>query len=267
MKAVLFDLDGVIYEGNRAISGAAEAIDWFRSQGIPHLFVTNTSSRPRSALAEKLARFGLQIPPQSILAPPVVAARWLKKNIKGQVALFVPETTRQEFTGLPLLPGNAESGAAAVVIGYLGKGWDFATLNRAFRLLMAEPRPQLIALGMSRYWQTAEGLTLDVAPFVVALENASGLQALVLGKPAAPFFEAALEQLGAKPSAACMVGDDIQVDIGAAQTLGLRGILVRTGKYRPTDLEQGIEPAAVLDSVADLPAWWQKQQAAGEWSD
>jgi ribonucleotide monophosphatase NagD (HAD superfamily) len=68
----------------------------------------------------------------------------------------------------------------------LGEGWDFATLNRAFRLLMAEPHPRLIALGMTRYWRAADGLRLDTAPFVVALQHATGIAPVVLGKPDRP---------------------------------------------------------------------------------
>ena len=72
-----------------------------------------------------------------------------------------------------LLNEQAERGAAAVVLGDLGEDWTFATLNRAFRLLITEPKPALVALGMTRYWQTPGGLQLDVAPFVVALEHAA----------------------------------------------------------------------------------------------
>jgi ribonucleotide monophosphatase NagD (HAD superfamily) len=52
-----------------------------------------------------------------------------------------------------------------------------------------------------------------------------------------------------------MVGDDIRGDIGGAQEAALRGVLVRTGKFHRGDLTIGIEPDAVLDSVADLPRW------------
>ncbi|MEE9159631.1 MAG: HAD hydrolase-like protein [Gammaproteobacteria bacterium] len=45
-----------------------------------------------------------------------------------------------------------------------------------------------------------------------------------------------------------------------AQTAGIRCILVRTGKCPPSDLEGSIIPYAVLDSIADLPAWWQKNE-------
>ena len=50
-----------------------------------------------------------------------------------------------------------------------------------------------------------------------------------------------------------MVGDDVASDVGGTITAGMRGVLVRTGKFRPVDLTRGVEAHAVIDSVADLP--------------
>jgi phospholysine phosphohistidine inorganic pyrophosphate phosphatase len=164
MKAILFDLDGVIYQGEQPIVGAAEVIEWVQRREIPHLFLTNTTSRPRAAIAEKVRGMGIRIDPDAVLTPPVAARRWLlQRRVRG-VALFLPPATEAEFDGLDRLPEGREDGAGAVVLGDLGFGWDFHTLNRAFRLLMAEPHPFLIALGMTRYWQAADGLRLDTHP-------------------------------------------------------------------------------------------------------
>ncbi len=249
-QAILFDLDGVLYEGDRPVPGAAEAVAAIRARGVPHLFLTNTSSRPRGALVEKLAGMGIPVAETDLFTPPVAARAWLETHGYRAITLFVPEATRGEFQGLPLSEGGT---ADAVVVGDLGMAWDFQTLNRAFRLLMANPDCALVALGLTRYWRAEDGLQLDVGPFVKALEYATGRSAVVMGKPAAPFFEAALERLGTSAQEAVMVGDDIRGDIEAAQKLGLRGVLVRTGKFRPADLESGVTPAAVIDSVADLP--------------
>jgi HAD superfamily hydrolase (TIGR01458 family) len=253
MTAILFDLDGVLYDGDEPIEGAPETVEWVQDQNIPHLFLTNTTSRPRSALVKKLARFGIQAEVSRILTPAVAAARWLRENIEGSVALFVPDATRVEFKELALLDEKAEDGASAVVIGDLGDAWDFAALNRAFRMLVSEPKPRLIALGMTRYWRAPDGLRLDTAPFVVALEHASDIKAQVFGKPAMPFFQTALDLMNETASNTIMVGDDIFGDIEGAQKLGLKGVLVRTGKFQEKDLKKGITPVAVIDSVASLP--------------
>jgi ribonucleotide monophosphatase NagD (HAD superfamily) len=102
------------------------------------------------------------------------------------------------------------------------------------------------------YWRTKEGWELDGGAYLEALEAASGLPAVICGKPAAPFFEAALSTLGVAPTEALMVGDDMVNDVLGAQAAGVRGILVRTGKFQPGDLDRGT-PYRVIDSFADLP--------------
>ena len=256
-SGILFDLDGVLYNASQLIDGAVGAIEWVQQQGIPHLFVTNTTSRPRAVLVEKLSTFGFSVSQEDILTPAVAAAGWLRSREAGQIALFVRPATRIEFAGLACLPDHAETGASYLVVGDLGSSWDYPTLNRAFRLLHANPRAHMIALGMTRYWQTEDGVSLDVAPFVVALECAAGRKAMVFGKPQEAFFHAAAEKLRLPAAEVLMIGDDIVTDIGGAQSAGLQGALVRTGKFRPGDVEGPVKPNFVLDSIAELPRWWQ----------
>ena len=107
----------------------------------------------------------------------------------------------------------------------------------------------------NRYWRTPEGLSLDVGPFVAALEYATGCDAVVVGKPAPAFFATVLAGLGVRPADAVMVGDDVESDVGGALRAGLAGVLVRTGKYRPEAVAaSGVEPTATVDSIADVPA-------------
>lgn len=256
MKAILFDLDGVLYTGNSAVTGAADVINWCLDKDIPHLFLTNTTSRPRTALVEKLAGFNIPSSPDDFLTPALAARQWLQSNISGRIALFIPEATRDEFAGLDQCGEGAEMGAEAVIVGDLGEAWDFYRLNRAFRLLMSNPDTRLVALGMTRYWRAEDGLRLDTAPFIKALEHASDREAVVLGKPSKDFYTSAIKRLGINAGKTIMVGDDIRGDIGGAQAAGIHGVLVKTGKFRKADLEQGISPYAVIDSIAELPGWW-----------
>ena len=257
-NALLIDLDGVIYQGGELIPGAVEALDWVRSERIPHLFVTNTTSRPRAGLLERFEELGIEAQADEIMTPAVAACRWLEGEGLQRIAPFVPPPTQCEFDAFEITPLDGEVPTEAVVIGDLGAAWDFRLLDCAFRMLMQDPAPRLVALGMTRYWRGRQGLQLDVAPFVKALEHAASIDAVVVGKPAAAFFDAALDTLAAEPARALMIGDDIVGDIDAAQRLGIRGIQVRTGKFRDQDLQGDIEPFAVIGSFADLPEWWRE---------
>jgi phospholysine phosphohistidine inorganic pyrophosphate phosphatase len=259
MTGILFDLDGVFYIGERAIDGGANTLSWVQKQNIPHCFLTNTTSKPRQALVDKLAGMGLSTDVDQLLTPPVAAVRWIEANLDGPTALFVPSATEAEFRHLALADRDSRQPVAAVVVGDLGEAWDFHTLNQAFRLLMQQPAPRLIALGMTRYWRAPDGLRLDVAPFVMALQHATGTTPVILGKPAADFYRSALQMIGAEAKESIMIGDDIQGDIAAAQAAGIDALLVKTGKFQSSDLLGEIKPDGLLDSIADLPDWWLKR--------
>jgi phospholysine phosphohistidine inorganic pyrophosphate phosphatase len=267
VAGVLLDLDGVVYAGDAPVPGAAATIAWLSREGVPYRYVTNTTSRPRRAIVEKLRRMGIAASPAQILTPVVAAVAWMRRTHVERPALFVPDATRSEFAGLQPLPASADDGAGAVVIGDLGDGWDFATLNRAFRLLMNDAQPPLLALGLTRYWRAEDGLRLDAGAFVSALEYATGRAPVVLGKPDPVFYGTAVDDLGLEPDQVVMVGDDVRADVEGAQRAGLTGVLVRTGKFSPADLDGDVTPDAVLDSIAGLPQWWATRRHAAAASD
>ena len=93
---------------------------------------------------------------------------------------------------------------------------------------MSDPRPPLIALGLTRYWRAEDGLRLDVGAFVRALEYATGCTAVVLGKPDPVFYGAAVEALGLQPNQVVMVGDDVRSDVEGAAGRPVR----RSGAHR-----------------------------------
>jgi len=248
IRALLLDLEGTVYQNGRAIPGAREALEAAARLGVPHVFVTNTTSRPRSVLARELAAMGLEADPSRIFTAPRAARDHLLAKGVRRAHFLLRENLREDFEGIEA----ADSGAQAVVLGDLGAEMTYERLNLAFRLLLEGA--ELVALARNRYWRGADGLMLDAGPFVAALEDASGVSATLVGKPSPEFFTAAVASLGAEPRETACVGDDLESDVGGAQSAGLRGVLVKTGKFRPSDLERSpVVPDAVLDSLADLP--------------
>ena len=262
MQAILFDLDGVFYVADQLIGGAIETLHWCDENHIPYLFITNTTSKPPQAIVEKLSGFGIETQVSKIISPPVAAVDWLRQRGMQRISLYMGEQTQSVFSGFQRVT-SAEEPTEAVIVGDMGEGWSFDVMNRAFRQLMQEPPPCLIALGMTRYWRAPEGLRLDAGAYVTALQYASGIEPIVLGKPAQAFFDAAAQRLARHPDEVLMIGDDIKGDIDGAQQAGIPALLVRTGKFRPADLDGPIQPYAVIDSIADLPGWWSAKHKNG----
>ena len=247
MNGFLLDLDGTLYVGDSPIPGAVEAISRLAALGVPRRYLTNTTRLSRQGIAERLQRMGFPIEVDEIFTAPLAASLWLQTNGIERIALYLPAEARADLAGFQVV----ESGAQAIVVGDLGDDWSFARLNAAFLELMGGAR--LVALQKNRYWKSPRGIALDAGPFVAALEYAAGQAAIVVGKPSAAFFLLAAGSLGLKPEEITVVGDDVETDVAGAQAAGMRGVLVRTGKFREDVLEQtGIRPDDVADSLHDL---------------
>ena len=251
----MLDLDGTLYTSSGPIPGAAEALARLRQEQIPFRLVTNTTSRSRALLVQRLAGYGLKVSAGEVFTATLAGAQVAKRAGYRVVAPFVPEPALADMAGLELCGGTSghpRRTAEAVLMGDLGEKWSYALLQEAFEHMMSGAA--LIALSRDRYWLRDGRLVLDAGPFVAGLEFAVGKEALLAGKPSAAFYTAALQSMGLDPrKSVAMVGDDLWSDVQGAQRAGLMGWLVRTGKYREAALaESGIVPDQILESVAAL---------------
>lgn len=186
------------------------------------------------------------VEPQHLFTPSAAACRFLERDGVQRIHVTDPSALCEDFAVFDLVDADPE----AVVMGDLHEGFTWGRLNQLFQ--MVRSRSRLVALHRNRYCRRESGTSLDLGPFVAALEYAADIRADVVGKPASAFFDLALADLGLDADEVVMVGDDIEADIGGAQHAGLRAIQVETGKYTPCDRER---PTIRPDhSAAELPA-------------
>ncbi len=251
MKAsgILFDIDGVLAHGGSPIDGAVDVLAWLTRRRIPYRLVTNTTRKSRRLVVDSLAASGLSVPPEQIMTP-IIAAAGILKERKWRATYLVDERALED------LPSEAARNQAdAVLIGDLGEKFNYDVLNRAFQSL--KQGAVLLAAHKNRFWMKDTEPLLDAGPFVAALEYGAEIKAELIGKPARPFFEAAVRSLyegRAQLGPTVMIGDRWDADVEGARAAGLLGLLVRTGTYEEGDDQKG-SPDGVLDSVADLPRW------------
>jgi HAD superfamily hydrolase (TIGR01458 family) len=258
MAAILLDIEGVLQVSWQAVPGAAEAVDRLREAGHRLRFVTNSTTRSRVQLAEQMRETGFELEDDELQTTGGVAAQVLKG--KRVLALTMPGIL-DDLNGLQLVGMNVD----AVLVGGADEGeetgrvFSYLNLNRAFHEL--EAGAELYCLHKNRWWQTADGARLDAGAFVAGLEYAADTEATVLGKPSGAYFAAALSALDAEPELTWMVGDDIEGDILGAGNYGLRTVLVRTGKFRPDDVDRlRVHPDGIVSSIAQLPDWLERNQ-------
>lgn len=246
-KGFLFDLDGVFYISGKLIPGAKTAIQLLRETETPFRIVTNTTTKTRKQLTLQLNNLGLAVREDEIVTAGQAGVIYLRKCGSPPCYLLISEELKENYAEFDC--GNQKP--EYVVMGDRGHDWTYEDMNTAFRYMM--DGAELLALHKGKYFQVNDGLDLDIGAIVTGLEYATGKKAIILGKPNKEFFLTALDDLGCLPNEVIMVGDDLTNDIGGAQALGIKSVLVKTGKYRKEILEKSdIIPDAIMDSIADL---------------
>ena len=190
IRGVLLDVDGTLLHGDHAIPGAGEALLRLKRKNVGYRLITNTTRRPRAAVAKVLRDAGVEVAEEDVLTPAVLARRRILETGRRRAALLVQDSTKEDFEGVEVDNEDPQW----VVIGDLGPGFTWERMNQAFRWLM--DGAALLALHRNRWWHAGErGLLIDAGAFVAGLEYASGVIAEVVGKPSSGFFQLALSSL------------------------------------------------------------------------
>ena len=245
MKAMLFDLSGVLYNGDQVIDGAIETIAHLQQSALQIRFITNTSQKTRQRIIDDLHALGFAIQDDQVYTATDVAKRWLVDQGLRPYCL-VHRNIRSEFADMD------QSNPNAVLIGDAAEDFTFEHLNRAFQL--CQQGAVLAGIGYNRYYRKGEELLLDAGPFIKAIEFAADMQATILGKPSKTFFQQVLATTGVSASEALMIGDDGFGDVDGALNVGLQACLVRTGKYQPGDETRISGDFLIAESVVDAVA-------------
>ena len=261
MACILLDIDGVLHVSGEPISGAQEAVSELREAGHAIRFVTNNSTRPRAGLAAELREMGFTLEDAELQTTPGTAARELagKRVLALVMVAIVPD-----LEGLELVGHDAD----AVLVGGCDETLEpnqvFSYMNMARAFSEIRMGAEFYCLHKNTWWQTSRGPMLDSGAFTAGLEYATGVEAVVLGKPSPSYFAAALDALDAEPERTWLVTDDVEADVRGARLFGMRTALVRTGKFRPETLE-GAEasPDIVVSSIAQFPAWLESDLSGG----
>lgn len=273
VRGLVLDADGVLVLRGEPLPGSVDALRTLQGKGIPFRVVTNFSQLHRATLAGWFGKSGLTIDPKRIITGTSATAAHAAVTYPGR-PLFVlaAADARREFDGQHLLtPDEADAAppgtVAAVVIGDAADELSYRNMDVAFRLVRGGA--DLLAMHRNPWWLTPKGPTIDAGAFVVGLEFATERRARVLGKPSPVVFRQAVAGLAADigervpRSAFAMVGDDLRADVAAAQRVGLRGILVLSGKTDRAEADRataaarrgrGRGPDGVAGTLADVVA-------------
>ncbi|CAD7079411.1 unnamed protein product [Hermetia illucens] len=248
LKAALIDLSGTLHVEDDPTPGAVEALERLRKTNLHIKFVTNTTKESRDTLYQRLVKIGFKMEKSEIFSSLSAAAAYIEDKRLNPCYLVADDALKD------LPPANPEK-FDAVVVGLAPDAFNHERLNVAFNVLLK--KHPLIAIHQGKYYKRKDGLAVGPGFIVKGLEYTASTTATVIGKPTKYFFESAIPA-GVAPEECVMIGDDAYDDVVGAMNVGMKGILVKTGKYLPSVVVDP-PPTATLENFSAAVHWIEEE--------
>lgn len=257
IRTILFDMDGVLYRGQTRLPGVHEILEFCDQQHIIYACITNNATMTPQQYEHKLAQMDIHIPAERVLTSALVTSRYLRAHY--------PRGTRVYAIGMQGLQNALfddgyfvpEEQTPQLVV----QGADFAITYEKLRIgcLAIRAGARYIATNPDKTFPTEQGLVPGAGSLMAALQTATDVEPLVIGKPQPTMFHVALELLNSTAETTLVIGDRLDTDIAGAQNAGLRNALVLSGVTNRADLQSNsYQPDAIFEGLPQLLAAMQR---------
>lgn len=264
IEGFIFDLDGTVYLGEKALPGAIDCIGTLRQHGKRILFISNKPLEEGRVYAEKLSRLGIPAGDSDIITSAYVLGYHLAHTSPDLCLYVVGEPSllaELRGHGLNVVGELADQdpktvidpqGIDAVVVAF-DRTLDYRKLNTAYQALVRGAR--FFSTNADKICPMPGGGIPDAGATIAALEHITGRKVeLVAGKPSLLVTQVASQRLGIAPERIMMVGDRLETDIHMGQQAGMRTALVLTGVTRREDVARlAASPDYILENLGELP--------------
>jgi arabinose operon protein AraL len=260
----IFDLDGTVYLGDKALPGAVEGIAELRRRGKRVLFVSNKPLEPRESYAKKLTKLGIPASGDDVVTSGFVLGYHLA-HTEPHLNLYVigEQNLLDELRshGLRVMPEFAgqdpkavidPQGVDAVVVAF-DRTLDYRKLNTAYQALRNGAR--FFATNADKACPMPGGAIPDAGGTIAALEHMTGRKLeLLAGKPSSLITQVALQKLNLPADRVMMVGDRLETDIFMGQQAGMYTAVTLTGASKREDVDNmSSPPDYVVENIGELP--------------
>ncbi|MBK8814065.1 MAG: HAD family hydrolase [Methylococcaceae bacterium] len=257
IKALIIDMDGVLWHGNQAIDGLTDFFQTLRDKNLRFILATNNASSTPQQYVEKLAGMGVTVELEDIMTSAMATAMYLAEHMDPKhtrIFLIGEDGAKQALldkgftlTGIYELDSETTKGADVVVSGQdHGINWDklaTATLN-------IRAGAKFIGTNGDTTLPTERGLTHGNGAILAALEAATGVSPLIIGKPEPIMYRQAMAKLGSGLNETIAIGDKLETDILGAIRTGIRSLMVMTGVSTAEDLKASdYQPTWVMNDI------------------
>lgn len=268
---LLVDLDGVVYRGVDPVPGVAAVLMARANAGDDVVYVTNNSMHYRADYVTRLTDLGAPVSADRVISAPRATALYLQEHhpeVRRVLAVGAGGLDRElrdvgievvnaghaaERMGREGIDGVAAAGSPQAVVAGVDPQLTYLRIAAAADCIRAGAI--FIATNRDATYPIERGLRPGAGSIVSAIEVASGVTPLVIGKPQPLLMEQAAHAVGRDPKEAIVIGDGIITDLAAANAVGARTILMLTGVTTAAGLEGLLaqdRPFAVAADAAEL---------------
>ncbi len=255
-QGLMIDMDGVIYTGDKLVKGADRFVKNLLDQKIEFTFLSNNSSRTQTQAVEKLSALGIEVEEKHIYTSAMATGAFLKAEYPGcKVMVLGGEGLVKCLTdsGVKLVDSDPD-------LVVLGEGHDFALKEVKHAVDMIIGGARFIATNRDPSPRKPGWNNLGIAATAAMMEEATGREAFIIGKPSPLMLRSASLYMGLTPAQTTIIGDTMETDIIGGFYMGFKTVLVLSGiADKETVNNYAYKPNMIIESVSELNfplAWW-----------
>jgi 4-nitrophenyl phosphatase len=230
IKALILDMDGVIWRADTPIGDLPSIFNRLQARGLKYVFATNNSTKTSDQYVARLKRFGVDVEPwQVVTSSQAVARAVAQKFPRGTKVFMIGEDGLRiplEAEGFGIVSVENASQAQVVVMG-MDRGITFEKAGEA-TLLVRSGIP-FYTTNPDKTFPTPRGQIPGAGAWYSIITTATGVQPIIAGKPFPFLMELSLEKLGTAKDETLVIGDRVETDIAAGQAVGCPTALVLSG--------------------------------------
>ena len=257
IKALIIDMDGVLWHGNQAIAGLVEFFQLLRAKNIRFILATNNASLTRDQYVKKLANMGVTVSAEEILTSGIATAIYLSERYqpsKTRVYVLGEAGATEPLKERGFILTELYDVTADIVV--VGKDSTLTWDKLATATLNVRKGALFVGTNGDTTLPTERGITHGNGAILAAIQTGSdGIAPVCIGKPEPIIYQQAMALLGANLDETVALGDRLETDILGAVNTGIRSIMVLTGISSVADLEQSdYQPTWVFPDLQAVTA-------------
>lgn len=266
IHALMIDIDGTLLRGNLALPGLVEFLDFLNTHDIQFQVASNNATKTLAAYHQKISAFGANLSIENILTSSTVTALYLQEKYPGGKVYMIGQSGLEEAltqAGIQIIAGMNGKAAAVVV----GGDYSLTYEKLKYASLHIQQGAEFIGTNPDLLYPTDEGMVPECGMTLVALETATEVKPIIMGKPNRFMFDQGMKKMGVDSHSTAMLGDRLETDIQGGKNAGMKTILVETGiDNQETVISKGIQPDLVVKDLLELISFWTEQRSKGAYA-